>query len=104
MFESFIKESLMTLAIEEPKVSESVAVSESLDLRLTKTEWIIYWKTKFEMLLQKVVQAEAIIRGLKGEVTVQRKENERLKKMVEEANRSCEELIREKQASLKKKK
>jgi len=43
---------------EEPKVQDP---SMELDLRLTKTEWVIYWKTKYGEALRKIVAAQNLL-------------------------------------------
>jgi hypothetical protein len=50
---------------EEPKVSDP---TNDLDLRLTKTEWVIYWKTKYGESLKKIVAAQNLLNNQQEQI------------------------------------
>jgi cell division protein FtsB len=64
-------------ATEEEKVSDPTV--HQIDLRLTKVEWMIYWKMKFESSLAKIIEAQRVVESAKKVVAALKNENNMLK-------------------------
>lgn len=57
--------------------------SINLDLRLTHTEWVLYWKSKYENLLRKVVAAQRLIEA----------QDDKLKSLMSEKKVSATKIV-----------
>lgn len=88
--------------LEDEKIVDPTALPD-VDLRMTRTEWTIYWKMKYETTLAKVVEAGKVIDGAKQVIDGLKKENMRLKKMADDFNGQVMNLQAQRQQEIAKK-
>ena len=77
----------MDVRSEEPRMADP-SVDVEPDLRLTAKEWIIYWRSRYESSVSKIVEAAHFIDKIKADNNRLRVENKSLSEKRQEAARS----------------
>jgi|WetSurSiteA1Bulk_404760.scaffolds.fasta_scaffold96298_2 hypothetical protein len=91
----------MMARAEDEKVHDPTCLPD-VDLRMTRTEWTIYWKMKYETTLAKIIEAGKVIDGAKVVIDGLKKENMRLKKMADDLNGQIMNLQAQRQQEIAK--
>jgi len=74
----------MDVVNDELKVSADEATSVfEFDTKLTRTEWTIFWRAKYESLIKRIVEARDIIKQQSTVISRLRAENAELLKRID---------------------
>jgi hypothetical protein len=88
-------------SLEDEKIHDPTCLPD-VDLRLTRIEWTIYWKMKYETNFAKVIEAGKVIDGAKQIIEGLKKEIARLKKMNEDLDGQIHNLQAQRQQEVAK--
>jgi hypothetical protein len=86
-----------TVKVEEPRVQDP-SVNIEPDLRLTMKEWVLYWKVRYEGMLEKVQAAAKFIEGMRDQMKALQATNVKLQQRIDEMQAQYSAEVRERQA------